>query len=100
MPMIPPPGARRLRCEAGVWDLALTVFSRWRRQAGVWSLNPTDLPSRAHDHDLREPLGPDLYPQTSLATWTTRASLAFCSSAVSTLPSTVDEKPHCGDRQS
>src|SRR5262249_50120392 len=37
-------------------------------------------------------------PQTSCAVSTTRRSLAACSSWVSALPSTVDEKPHCGDR--
>src|SRR2546422_5128814 len=35
-------------------------------------------------------------PQTSRATDTQSASLAFCASIVSSLPSTVDEKPHCG----
>jgi hypothetical protein len=38
--------------------------------------------------------------QTSDATSTMRASLAFCSSTVRALPSTVEEKPHWGDRQS
>src|SRR5205823_1360887 len=45
--------------------------------------------------------GEGLYsPQTSRATSTTRRSLAFSSSIVSALPSTVEEKPHCGLRQS
>jgi hypothetical protein len=39
-------------------------------------------------------------PQTSCATWTIRRSFATCSSCVMALPSTVEEKPHCGDRQS
>src|SRR4051794_31456458 len=39
-------------------------------------------------------------PQTSRATSTMSASFAFCSSIVSAFPSTVDEKPHCGLRQS
>ncbi len=39
-------------------------------------------------------------PQTSSATSTIKASFAHCSSSVSVLPSTVEEKPHCGDRQS
>jgi hypothetical protein len=39
-------------------------------------------------------------PQTSSATSTTRRSFAACCSAVRLLPSTVEEKPHCGDRQS
>ena len=41
-----------------------------------------------------------LHPQTSCAVSTTRRSFAICCSSVSTLPSCVDEKPHCGDRQS
>src|SRR3954454_14005495 len=40
------------------------------------------------------------HPQTSAAVSTTRRSFAACWSRVSTLPSTVEEKPHCGDRQS
>src|SRR4051794_13333608 len=39
-------------------------------------------------------------PQSSRATSTMSASFAFCSSIVSALPSTVDEKPHCPLRQS
>ena len=51
----------------------------------------------ADDADLR-PLAPQ--PQTSCAVSTIRRSLATCSSCVSALPSTVEEKPHCGERQS
>jgi hypothetical protein len=39
-------------------------------------------------------------PHTSYATSTMSRSFATSSSYVSTLPSTVDEKPHCGERQS
>jgi hypothetical protein len=39
-------------------------------------------------------------PQTSSAVSTTRRSFAACSSALRLLPSTVEEKPHCGERQS
>src|ERR1700689_3257851 len=39
-------------------------------------------------------------PHTSLAVSTISRSLAACSSGVSTLPSTVEEKPHWGDRHS
>ena len=39
-------------------------------------------------------------PQTSSATSTIRRSFAHCSPRVSALPSTVEEKPHCGERQS
>jgi hypothetical protein len=39
-------------------------------------------------------------PHTSAAVSTTSLSLARCSSAVSLFPSTVEEKPHCGDRHS
>src|SRR5205807_4253962 len=41
---------------------------------------------------------PAAHPHTSRATSTMRRSLAFSSSMVSALPSTVDEKPHCGLR--
>src|SRR6202007_2437130 len=39
-------------------------------------------------------------PHTSRAVSTTRRSLAFSSSIARALPSTVEEKPHCGLRQS
>ena len=39
-------------------------------------------------------------PQTSAAVSTTSRSLSHCCSSVIALPSTVEEKPHCGDRQS
>src|SRR3954454_13214419 len=39
-------------------------------------------------------------PQTSSAVSTTSRSLAFSCSTVSSLPSTVEENPHCGERQS
>ena len=38
-------------------------------------------------------------PHTSSASSTTMRSLAHCSSSASTLPSSVEAKPHCGDRQ-
>ena len=40
------------------------------------------------------------FPHTSSANSTIMRSLAHCSSSASTLPSSVDAKPHCGDRQS
>src|SRR5580704_234344 len=39
-------------------------------------------------------------PHTSLAISTTIRSFAHCSSSASTLPSSVEAKPHCGERQS
>src|SRR6185312_11258334 len=39
-------------------------------------------------------------PHTSFATSTIIASFAHCSSSASALPSSVEAKPHCGDRQS
>src|SRR6185437_2332916 len=39
-------------------------------------------------------------PHTSLDRSTIIFSFAHCSSAASTLPSSVEAKPHCGDRQS
>ena len=67
-----------------------------------------DLPDvRPAPDPARSGAGPGPYgdrtgaqPQTSAAVSTTSRSLAACSSAVSALPSTVEEKPHCGDRQS
>src|SRR5690606_2900051 len=54
---------------------------------------------------LRKDLHPALRrgqtpPQTSRAVSTTSASFARCASTWIRLPWTVDEKPHCGDRQS
>src|SRR5437868_547544 len=42
----------------------------------------------------------DHLPQTSSASSTIIRSLAHCSSSASTLPSSVEAKPHCGERQS
>ena len=39
-------------------------------------------------------------PQTSCERSTIILSLAHCSSSASTLPSSVEAKPHCGERQS
>src|ERR1700686_3162114 len=39
-------------------------------------------------------------PQTSSVSSTIIRSFAHCSSSASTLPSSVEAKPHCGDRQS
>ena len=39
-------------------------------------------------------------PHTSSASSTIILSFAHCSSSASTLPSSVEAKPHCGDRQS
>src|SRR5207245_10047059 len=47
----------------------------------------------------RRPRAQQRHPQISSAVSTTRRSLAICSSSVSSFPSTVDEKPHWGDRQ-
>ena len=43
---------------------------------------------------------PQASSQTSAAIETISSSLAFCSSSVRSLPSKVEEKPHCGLRQS
>jgi hypothetical protein len=48
----------------------------------------------------RGQVGGGAQPHTSAAVSTTSRSLARCSSAVSLFPSTVEEKPHCGDRHS
>ena len=40
------------------------------------------------------------FPHTSSAISTIMRSFAHCSSSDSTLPSSVEAKPHCGDRQS
>ena len=49
---------------------------------------------------IDEPTPASDQPQTSSAVSTISASLAICSSRVSELPSTVEEKPHCPDRAS
>src|ERR1700733_12420081 len=43
---------------------------------------------------------PHPYPQTSRAVSATSRSLAACSAIDRSLPSRVEEKPHCGERQS
>src|SRR5579864_5534525 len=45
-------------------------------------------------------LGAFHWPQTSSATSTIILSFAHCSSSARILPSSVEAKPHCGDRQS
>src|SRR5690606_37773633 len=45
------------------------------------------------------PLRNRAHPQTSRAVSTTSSSFLRCSSALTALPYTVDEKPHCGLRQ-
>ena len=40
------------------------------------------------------------FPHTSSATSTIIFSFAHCSSSARILPSSVEAKPHCGDRQS
>jgi hypothetical protein len=49
------------------------------------------------DPDLRALVG---QPQISSAVSTIRRSFATCCSWLTRLPSTVDENPHCGERQS
>jgi len=46
-----------------------------------------------HDGDWRQ-------RHTSAASSTIIRSFAHCSSSASTLPSSVEANPHCGDRQS
>src|SRR5262249_53645092 len=62
------------------------------RAAPVAHVNRDDLRGRGIQHYGA--------PQTSSAVSTTRRSLAICSSRDSELPSSVEEKPHCGDRHS
>ena len=59
-----------------------------------------DVEGRVPDRLLRGERPAGRKPQTSSATSTTRRSFAHCWSSVSALPSTVEEKPHCGERQS
>src|SRR5207244_10756065 len=66
--------------------------------ASVSTFRPLHTPLRLRlKHMPRDRTRP-AYPHTSFATSTTRLSLSFCCSIVSALPSTVEEKPHCGDR--
>ena len=59
------------------------------------------LPRRAryHEYGRRLPTA-DHYPQTSSATSTMSASFAHCSFSARRFPSSVEAKPHCGERQS
>src|SRR5436190_12941827 len=57
---------------------------------------PFDVPS----HAFPAPFLARRYDQTSFATSTIMRSLAHCWSSLNRLPSSVEAKPHCGERQS
>lgn len=66
------------------------------------AFSPVDAPGEEYDLygvDL-ERLPRPTQPHASSAVSTTRRSLAVCCSRVRRLPSAVEEKPHCGERQS
>jgi len=65
-------------------------FLQWRRTQKTANVIGTEGRRRAGIH----------LPHTSSANSTIMRSFAHCSSSASTLPSSVDAKPHCGDRQS
>src|SRR5207248_9469475 len=80
---------------------------RLRRLPGAAAADGGDLVGRARPDPVhagsRGAAGRRLtgrHPHTSAATLTTSPSLATCSAWVRVLPSTVEEKPHCGDRHS
>ena len=112
----PPSAARCAKCcrhdrrETAAWCVGSLVFhSRifcrpGRARSPAIREEPQCLPKRAspaHGATRRLAGMTETYlPQTSSANSTTMRSLAHCSSSASTLPSSVEAKPHCGDRQS
>src|SRR5580704_3328116 len=76
---------------------------RWRAKRSRWgSVFVTWASDEAADPHPTLPLsgGGLYYPHTSSATSTIIRSFAHSSSSARTLPSSVEAKPHCGDRQS
>ena len=90
-----------------VFDLA--VFDRFERGGGDLALGVTlaRLFQRGGPQQAADMIGAERrfgslhrYPHTSSAISTIMRSFAHCSSSERTLPSSVEAKPHCGDRQS
>ena len=94
-------GRRVINDRARPLDDVGFAFQHQHRNAGARHLQRGDQPDRpsTRDDDAVETLA-HAVPQTSRAVSTIRLSLANCSSMVSRLPSAVEAKPHCGDRQS
>ena len=99
---VPPSPCGSARCPRWPWRRRCSPSRRSapRRQArGGSSARPRGARFPRARADLL--LGASLTsPQTSAATSVISSSFAFCSSAVSALPCSVDAKPHCPDRHS
>src|SRR4029079_13441153 len=86
-------------------DLAVFDFlERLRRHLALGAPGPR-LVDRFRPQQAADVVGAEwwlqaFHPHTSSAISTIMRSLAHCSSSASTLPSSLDAKPHCGDRQS
>src|SRR5581483_9020525 len=97
-------GARKVRAIGGVGiDHAPHPQLRQHREADHQGQDNDQCSHEALRFSLSPPAGRgpgNSYFHTSLAMSTIMASLAHCCSSVSTLPSSVEAKPHCGDRQS
>ena len=70
----------------------------FREQHG--DASPDAAPCPCYDRGLAGNNASHQRPHTSSATSTIIRSFAHCSSSASTLPSSVEAKPHCGDRHS
>jgi hypothetical protein len=86
--------------DAGANSLLDVLAAPVLQDDGVDPLQMEEL--RQHEPGGTGTDDPDLcsQPQISSAVSTIRRSFATCCSWVTRLPSTVDENPHCGERQS
>src|SRR4029079_156101 len=100
-------GVDRFLCRAGI--AAFTLQTRadvadhdtrtlFREQGSDTSPDAASCP--CYDRNLAGNDARHQRPHISSATSTIIRSLAHCSSSASTLPSSVEAKPHCGDRHS
>src|SRR4249920_1577131 len=85
-----------LQACADVADHDTRTF--FRKQHG--DASPDAASCACHDGSLAGNDASHQRPHTSPATSTIMRSFAHCSSSASTLPSSVEAKPHCGDRHS
>src|SRR5262249_25577574 len=93
------PGRREARLTGAVgrtlllWDLGLPLFGLFQPKFRHLMQEPC----RGRDLISNDPYA---VPHTSRATSTMRDSFATCDSRAISLPCTVLEKPHCGERHS
>ena len=92
------PGARRFAEMGRGARHAIRHESNWALRACGNRVDPA--PAIRERFCITSPAEIPPQPHTSSAISTTIRSFAHCSSSASTLPSSVEAKPHCGERQS